>query len=527
MKKYYLIGLFIILIIACFFRLWQISELPAGLFPDEAANGQDALLILKGYHTPFFERGLGREALYFYLLAGSIGVFGIGVWQIHIISAAIGILTVLSTWFLAKELFNKRVAFLTSFFLAASTWHTTLSRTGFRGILVPLFSTLFFYFSFLVVRAKTKKKRILFAILSGASLGLGFYTYISFRVIIGIIGIIGIILLFAKKGIIKKFWREIVFGSIAALIILCPLIIYFINHPLDFVGRTGCVSIFNPDLNKGNILKTFLGVCKQTFFMFFTNGDLNWRHNVSGYSMINPLTASFFALGFLYSLLIVLKSLFKKNPSSKNFFNRLFSGQGLGFKHLFLIICFLAMLLPQVLTAESIPHGLRSIGVIPVVFFFPALIIDLFWKKTNISKTVRFSFTFLLGLITIISLSYNYFLYFNISANSPGFYYAYRSDLTMTSKYLNERHSKENTYLVLDEYSVQTVDFLTAKNNQPYVLVDPALSYQTELNPNDQIIFTQSTIFDTRKFEQYHSDVKLVKQGFNQFGEEILKIYEQ
>lgn len=97
----------------------------------------------------------------------------------------------------------------------------------------------------------------------------------------------------------------------------------------------------------------------------------------------------------------------------------------------------------------------------------------------------------------------------------------------MTSKYLNERHSKENTYLVLDEYSVQTVDFLTAKNNQPYVLVDPALSYQTELNPNDQIIFTQSTIFDTRKFEQYHSDVKLVKQGFNQFGEEILKIYEQ
>ena len=137
----------IILTIASFFRLWQIKTLPAGLFPDEAANGLDINLIFQGYHTPFFERGLGREALFFYLQAISVKLFGIGVWPMRLVSALIGIFSVIAAWFLAKKMFNERVAFIAAFFMAVSTWHVTLSRTGFRAILIPLFSTLFFYFA--------------------------------------------------------------------------------------------------------------------------------------------------------------------------------------------------------------------------------------------------------------------------------------------------------------------------------------------------------------------------------------------
>src|SRR4030042_6784767 len=152
-KKSEWIFLLIILFIAAFFRLWQITRLPGGLFPDEAANGLDIVnYIFQGHHSPFFERGLGREALFFYLQAVSVALFGIGVWQLHFVSALIGILTVVATWFLAKNLFNERVAFFTSFFMATSTWHTILSRTGFRAILVPLLATLFFYFAYLTFK---------------------------------------------------------------------------------------------------------------------------------------------------------------------------------------------------------------------------------------------------------------------------------------------------------------------------------------------------------------------------------------
>lgn len=500
-----------IIAIAVFFRLWQLDRIPAGLFPDEAANGLDILSIFQGHHTPFFERGLGREALFIYLQALSVALFGIGVWQLHLVSALIGILTVVAAWFLAKNLFNQRVAFLAAFFLATSTWHTTLSRTGFRAILVPLMATLFFYFVYLTFKEVSEKKRKLFAILAGISLGLGFYTYISFRAMIVIIPVLIVIIALFKRGLFKKFWRQCLLGIMAMLLILAPLIVYFANHPGSLLGRSLDVSIFNPDLNKGDLFGAFLEVTKKTFLMFFTEGDLNWRHNISGFGMLNPWVAAFFALGFLYSLLIILKR-FLGQSNSQDYL-----------KHLFLIIWFLGMLGPELMSAESIPHGLRAIGAMPVVFFFPALMIDYFWQKMNL-KILRSVF---LGLILLTGFLYDFYLYFGISANSPNFYYAYRSDLTVVSNYLNERNLKEKTYLVLDKYSVQTPEFLTDRYQQPYILVDPATSYQIQLKPGDQIVFTQSTIFDAKKFKLYRPETKLVKKEFNQFNQEIMRIYEK
>ncbi len=526
-----IIFLLVILLIAVFFRLWQLDSIPPGLHPDEAANGQDALLILEGYNSPFFEGGQGREALYHYLLAGSIGLFGIGIWQIHLVSALIGILTVIFTWFLAKKLFNRRVAFFAAFFLAGSAWHTTLSRTGFRAILIPLLSTLFFYFTYLTLKETSKKKRRIFAILSGISFGLGFYTYIPFRMMPAIVGFLMVVILLTNRRIYKYFWREIIISFFSAILTLLPLIIYFIKNPASFAGRAGAVSILNPELNQGNLIGTFLEVLKKTFWMFFADGDLNWRHNVSGFSVLDPLVSSLFVIGFFISLLIIIQRFIKirtyREKLPKDYF-----------KYLLLIVWFSAMLVPEVLSAEGIPHSLRAIGVIPVVFFFSAISIDFFWKKISFvlkSKSNKMLLGAALGLILAASLLYNYSLYFGISANSPGFHYAYRGDLTIVSNYLNERNLKEKTYLALDDYSVQTVDFLTAKNNQPYNLVNPWDAHQIELKPGDQIIFAQETIFDpekqtkifdTKNFEEYHPEAKLMMQGFNQLGEKIMKIYE-
>jgi len=295
------------------------------------------------------------------------------------------------------------------------------------------------------------------------------------------------------------------------VLILTPLIVYFANHPGSFMGRAGYVSIFNPDQNKGDLLGTFLEVSKKTFLMFFTEGDLNWRHNVSGFGMLNPWVATFFALGFLYSLFIILKRFLKQSDSQDYL------------KHLVLIIWFLGMLGPELMSAEAVPHGLRAIGALPAVFFFPAITIDYFWQRM---KSKIFGGMFL-GLILLSGFCYDFYLYFGISANSPDFYYAYRSDLTTVSNYLNGRNLKEKTYLVLDAYSVQTPEFLTAKFQQPYILVDPATSYQTQLKPGDQIVFTQSTIFDTEKFKEYHPEAKLIKRESNQFNQEIMRVYEE
>lgn len=498
----------LIFFLASFFRLWKITSAPAGLFPDEAANGLDIVEnIFQGRHSVFFERGLGREGLFFYLQAVSVKLFGIGVWQLHIVSAIIGILTVILTFLLAKNLFGKRIAFLSSFFLATSYWHTTLSRTGFRAILVPFFATLFIYFAYLTF----KERKNIYSILAGISLGLGFYTYISFRAFYLIVLALFFVILFWHREILKKFWRQILLGFISMILVMAPLIIYFFHHPWFFFGRAGYVSIFNPDLNKGDLLGTFFDVLKKTILMFFTEGDLNWRHNVSGFAMINPFVSFFFLFGFLYSLFVSILGLLKLKRDY--------------FKYLILIIWFFGMLGPHIMSVESIPHGLRAIGTIPVVFLFPAISFNLFWEK--IKKIKKSVLGVILGLFLLFSLFYDAYLYFGISLNSPDFYYAYRSDLTVVSEYLNQRNLKDKTYLVLDPYSVQTPQFLTAEKGQPYILVEPWKIEEVKLKEGDQIVFTQSTMKEAFKFERLNFGLKKVKSLYNKFNEEIMRVYER
>ena len=139
-------------------------------------------------------------------------------------------------------------------------------------------------------------------------------------------------------------------------------------------------------------------------------------------------------------------------------------------------------------------------------------------------KGVRETFAIIfLGFILV----YNFYLYFGVTVNSPENYYAFRSDLTAVSKYLNERARPSQTFLSLDKFSVQTVDYLTSDTNRPYTLVDPASTYQLKLNSGDQVIFTMSTLFDRTKFLEHHKSVQLIKQEHNRFGQVIMQVYQR
>src|SRR3989338_2801388 len=200
-----------ILAIAAFFRFWQIDQLPGGLFPDEAANGLDVNSIFNGDIKPFYERGNGREALFFYFLAIPVAIFGRGPWQHHIVSAAFSLMSVVATYFLAKRMFTKNVALLASFFLAVSSYAVTISRTAFRANTVPLFATLTVLFLIKLLQEKDEKGRLLSAFFAGISFGLGFYTYISFRMMLPLIIVFKIILLLALRDrvieLIKRYWK--------------------------------------------------------------------------------------------------------------------------------------------------------------------------------------------------------------------------------------------------------------------------------------------------------------------------------
>jgi hypothetical protein len=547
-----------IIILAIFFRFYQIAVLPGGLFPDEAANGLDINSMQQGDLQPFYERGNGREALFFYMLWGSVESFGKGPWQHHVVSSFVGLLSVILCFFVTRKLLGLATGFsekqatttalLASFFMATSTWHTTLSRTAFRANLIPLFTSATIYLLLLAYKSSTKVKQYIFSILAGACFALGFYSYIAYRIMAPLL--ILIILwpllaeIFKTKSffVIKKWFLAFVLFCIAFAIAIAPLANYFYTHPGSFVGRSGQVSVFNPELNNGNLLGTIGEVTKQSLLGFVTIGDLNWRHNISGMPFLSPLYSIFFILGLISMTLLAARYTFSPRKRSGDWPYFVLAGW------------FWSMLIPVITTAEGIPHGLRSIGTIPVIFIMSA------WGLVQIYKfaarLIEFRHTMqkdwqlnlvknatkVMVVVFIIAVTlHGYTSYFVYAANSPENYYAFRSDLTVVSNYINNKFDnsnangkEDNTFLVLDKFSVQTVDYLTSLDgkhpqnpiNQPYTQVDPEDSWKLSgLKGGDQIIFCQSSIFDIPKFKNSHPNAKLEREARNKFGQTVMAIY--
>jgi len=579
-QKLFLTG---IILLAVFFRYYQILQMPGGLFPDEAANGLDINLMQAGHIQPFYERGNGREALFFYMEWGSTALFGKGQWQFHIVSSLIGVLAVLVCFYAARRLFlmgeddgdkmaasrATNIALLASFLQAVSTWAVVINRTALRANLIPLIAGLVFYFLLCVYQAKTRKSQLIYALLTGAAFALGFYTYIAFRIMAPLLFVvllwplIGAFRQAQLKVQVKKYFLPAVFFILAFLIVIFPIARYFYQHPGSFIGRAGQVSIFNQTLYSVDgaqlttkppvavVASVLVEVFKTQLTGFFVNGDLNWRQNISGFAFLSPLYSPFFGAGLLVATWLALRYLWAPVKKQK------------WWKYFLLAAWFWFMLLPVIATAEGIPHGLRGIGDMTPAFIISAWALYEFaciiaklhkklwqhvlykyndpqWVKDSHfvpprMRIVNFALKSVVVCFCLALILQTYLLYFVYAANSPEYFYSFRADLTPVSEYLRQRCDKQDTYLVLDKYSLQTTDYLTSdpkgnfsnKCNVPYIQVEPENSWQLSgLVPGDQIVFTQSTIFDTKKFKQYHPNAHLVEEIRNQFNATVMGVYE-
>ena len=180
MTKKETIALFLIFIIAIFFRFWNITNTPPGLYPDEAMNGNNALEAnATSEYKIFYPENNGREGFFINIQAISLSIFGNYPWALRIVSALFGIFTVLGIFFLIKAIFPKKsiIALTATFMLAASFWHINFSRISFRAIMVPFCLVWSFYFIILA----WQKRKVWPALISGIFFGLGFHTYIAFR----------------------------------------------------------------------------------------------------------------------------------------------------------------------------------------------------------------------------------------------------------------------------------------------------------------------------------------------------------
>jgi 4-amino-4-deoxy-L-arabinose transferase-like glycosyltransferase len=434
--------LFLILLLAAFFRLWNLQTIPPGLYPDEAINGVEAFL------SPgkiFYPENNGREGLFINLISLFFKIFGPSAFSIRLVSACFGILTVFGLYLLGKELFyqfseneREKISLLASFFLAVSFWHTNFSRIGFRGILLPFALVFWLYFLLSGLRIKSAWR----IIVSGIIFGLGFYTYSSFRLGFLLFLAIWIYLWFSEgKKNLKRFMVLTLEFVLPAFIILLPLGIYFLLHPADFFGRLGPISIFA----QSNPIFAFRESLIRHLLMFNFSGDKNWRHNISGSPQLFWPVGILFLIGFVFVLNKFTLACQKKN------FSDLFNF-GL------LLFCFFIFLLPGVLTYEGLPHSLRTIGTIPAVYLFSSL--GAFWML-NFLKKVTLKYKFLCLLLKLICIFFILFITFNqmnryfiIWAKNENVKGAFTENFVQMGKYVASFSPEIKKYVIVNEPGV-------------------------------------------------------------------------
>jgi 4-amino-4-deoxy-L-arabinose transferase-like glycosyltransferase len=444
-KRYSVFFIFIILVLAVFFRLYQLTTIPPGLYPDEAMNGNNALEAISAQGGPssgwkiFYPENYGREGLFINLQAQSIKIFGNEPWALRIVSVLFGVLTVLGLYLLTKELFKKEsVALFASFFLAVSFWHINFSRIGFRAIMAPFFLVWSLYFLWKALGSRTSTWKSCFqVVLAGLIFGLGFYSYIAFR-IAPILLVPPFLLLLKNKKILI-----ILFFVIGALITVYPLTNYFYHNPQDFFGRTTQISIFSSespllDLGK-NIVKTA--------GMFFWAGDYNWRHNIAGAPQLWWPISILFLIGIISQI---------SKIKSQNYI--------LNLKSIFLILWLTIMLAPVVISSEGIPHALRAIIVVPAAMIFAGLGLD--WLNGRLKKELMILFFVFLIVVAINS----YKQYFLDWAGNPNVQGAFAKNYAELGNYLRYSPQDIKKYVIINAEGVdvrgipmpsQTVMFLT------------------------------------------------------------------
>lgn len=439
-NKKEILALIFILIISCFFRCWHLNHIPPGLYPDEAINANQAAAEPGKI---FYPENNGREGLFINLISLSFKIFGISIWSLRFVPALIGIFTVIGLYLLAKELFNSTVGLAASFFLTISFWHINFSRIAFRGILVPFCLTYSFYFLFRGFR----KEKIVDLIAAGIFFGLGFHTYISFRFAVLLLPVFlgGQFLIYRRDNSIKRFSILCLWFLSIVFLIGLPIGLYFARNPGDFLGRGSGVSIFSQE-NPGH---AFLESLIKHLAIFNIRGDSNWRHNIAKAPALFGPTGFLFLVGFIYSIKEITEAIKKRDYL-------LITAHGS------LMSWWLIMLLPGILTYEGVPHHLRVIGIIPPLFIFPGLILDLARKqiakirqKLNISDRHAFYLTCLgLSLLIPSFVLAGYFRYFNLWAVKKEVEDAFSQDYVTMGRLLNSLSDEITKYVIVNQDGV-------------------------------------------------------------------------
>jgi len=304
-----------IVVFAALLRVLSLDRVPLGFWYDEAFYSLNALSIGRNHWPIFFVLdGHPAEPLFIYSLAAFFKLFGSTVFVARLHSAVWGTALVALMYPFAKRVVGERWALLACLVTAVFRWPLHFSRTVFRAILPPVFVLLVVIF-FLRWR---EKRRLSDAVLCGASMGAGLYTYLSFR-LVPLLWLGWVAWLWWRGEIRWRHdWRGLATIVFTCLIVFAPLGWDYLRNPMHFTGRMDEVSMFRKNVEirqpdgsiktevlpktPGEVVRDLASNAWAIVKMWTIRGDHVARHNLPHEPVFDWASGIVFYFGFVWCL---------------------------------------------------------------------------------------------------------------------------------------------------------------------------------------------------------------------------------
>jgi 4-amino-4-deoxy-L-arabinose transferase-like glycosyltransferase len=279
------VPLFVLII---FFHIWQIGDIPRGLYVDESSVGLNAAYIADSGHDehgvfmPVYFRAFGeyKNPLYIYLVALVFKVFGISALTLRLTSFIFFYFFLIGFYLLIHKLFksNKLVAtygLVTAGFLP---WLFPMSRIGFEVISQITVITYALLLVYVTYHDETKSNSWFYPLLTGVVIGLSVYSYSTARLLTFLLLLALFIMYTSRKYLITNL--HVFAGFVLAMV---PFVSFVILNPNALLIRFKELTyILNSSLSVskriGMFITNYFSYLDPRFLLY--TGDTNLRHHI-------------------------------------------------------------------------------------------------------------------------------------------------------------------------------------------------------------------------------------------------------
>lgn len=287
------LALWIIFLSAAAIRLWRLDSIPLGLWYDAAANGLEALRVLREpAYRPIYTDGVNATGHYLWLVAGAIDLLGVNSFALRLISALMGIGVVAAAYGAGREFYGHTVGLAAAMLMATAHWSVTFSRLGMYNTAAPLAALATLWF---MVRGLRRNSPLDYG-LAGLALGLGLCFYSAFQLFVAV-------LLFFLAGVLwqeRRHWRRILPGlalSAAVMwLVIAPVAKFALLEPESYFARVQNTVLIR-NLPAGDAISVLTQNAVKHLLMFNWHGDPNGRHNLPGAPLLDTISGGLLILG--------------------------------------------------------------------------------------------------------------------------------------------------------------------------------------------------------------------------------------